>query len=351
MIKKLKHHPALGGYAFSRRFISMRIALLLIFISLVGGMTGFCLLEGYTILEGFYMSIITISTVGYTEVKPLTSSGQIFSSILIILNIGIFAYIFYTFSYYIIEGKLFERLYLKRVMKQIEKLENHIIVCGCGKHGQEIVDYFLHHGQDFVVIEHNPETIEQIQRSEQKILYIEGDATQDEILMLAGIQKAKGLISSLGDDTLNLYAVLTARQMSSKLNIISRAFSQKSESKLLLAGANHVIMPELIGGYFMAALVNKPKAVEFFSFITNEYDSDMGFEELDYEKVSKNFQDKSIRNMQLRQKTGVNIIGFKNQQGKYIVNPGPDTVLQSNTSFIILGSVDQLDRMREIIKE
>jgi voltage-gated potassium channel len=276
------------------------------------------------------------------EVRPLSPYGQLFTSFFIILNFGIFAYSLAVFSYYVINGEIFKKMHESLINRQIGQLKNHVIVCGYGRYGKEVSLNFLHHKMPFVVIENNLAVIEDIQKNDDKILYIRDDATHDEALQLAGVAKAKALIAALPDDSENLFIVLTARQMNPHLNIISRTNSPRSQRKLKLAGANHIVMPEQIGGFYMATLVSKPGATEFFSFITRESESDIEFEEIRFADLRPHYKGKSIRELHIRRQTGANIIGFKHPDGSYIVNPEPDTVLVEKSSFILLGTREQL---------
>jgi len=334
-------------YTIPATFLSVRVSLLILLLDLLLGIVAYKLIEGYSILDAVYMTIITLSTVGYTEVEPLSDSGQLFTSLFILLNIGIFAYIVSVFSYYIIQGEIFKNLHLNFVKSSIDSLQDHVIICGYGKYGREIAQHLEDQEVPFVVIDQNTELIESIRREEGKILYIGDDATQDEVLIRAGVKRANALISALPDDSDNVFTVLTARQLNPKVNIISRAKLPRSQKKLLLAGADHVVMPEQIGGFYMATLVSRPGAVEFFYFITNEYMSDIGFEEVRYEELPEDCKDLSIRELHLRRDTGATIIGFKHSDGRYDVNPSPDTVLGPNTSFIVLGSREQIEAVRE----
>lgn len=338
------------GYTIPSSFLSLSTAIFLLAGELVLAIGGFMLLEGYSLVDAFYMTIITISTVGYTEVRPLSADGRFFTSVLIMVNIGVFAYLLAVFSYYIIQGEIFKKMHLNLIKNSIDKLSDHVILCGFGKYGKEIASHFFEHNIDFVVIDNDPEEIEQIQKSEEKILYLHDDATHDEALIKAGIKKASAILSALPDDSDNVFIVLTARQLNPKIDIISRAMHPKSEKKLLMAGANHVVMPEQIGGFYMATLVSKPGAVEFFSFITNESKSDIGFEELHYQNLPSACQGQSIRNLAIRQQTGANIIGYVAPNGHYIVNPSPDVVLTPGSSFIVLGDRDQLIKLKSYIE-
>lgn len=334
------------GNALPSGFMSIRIAVASLLFVILLGISGYMSLGNYSFSEAFYMTIITISTVGYGETKPLDTGGQIFTAILILLNVGVFAYVLAVFSYYIVQGEIFRKMFVSMINNQIAELEDHVIVCGYGRYGREVAEHFFAHEQKFVVIEKNPDKIEMMRQSEEHILFVEADATTDEALLAAGIEKAGCFISALPDDAENVFTVLTARQLNSKLNIISRAIDGKSVAKLKLAGANHVITPEQIGGFYMAMLVSKPGAIEFFSFLTSKYEGDIGFEEISFEKLPEHLRNKAIRDLHLRQNSGANIISYRSTGGKYTVNPDPDTVLTPGTSFIVLGDRKQLKRMR-----
>lgn len=335
----------------SKQIISGRIAAFLFIFDMLLGVFGFMYLEGYNLVEAFYMVVITISTVGYTEVRPLSDTGHLFVSLYIILNVGLFAYLLSVFSYYIVNGELFKRMYENIMKKNIQKLNNHVIICGYGRYGKEMVQHFLLHKMQFVVIEQNLQVLEEIQMSDDRILYIHGDATADEALLDSRIHQAKALIAALPDDSENLFVVLTARQLNQKLNIISRANSQRSFKKLKLAGADHVIMPEQIGGFYMATLVSKPGATEFFSRITRENEADILFEEISFENAPADCKNKSIRDLHIRQQSGTNIIGYISPSGNFMVNPTPDTVLCPGSSFVVIGSNEQIDKLRLYLKK
>ena len=346
--KKSKYWPTF--YSLPSNFLNVRVALFLLFLDLALGIIGYISIENYDLADAFYMVVITISTVGYTEVQPLSDAGKLFSAFYIIVNVGLFAYFLAVFSYFVIQGKFYKNWHYSMIKKSINRLEDHIIVCGYGKYGQEIISHFEKHNLHFVVIDMNEEIIEDLQASQKKYLYINDDATHDEALLAANINKASALIAALGDDSDNLFVVLTARQLNPSLRIISRAVDPKSQKKMLLAGADRVIMPEQIGGFYMATLITKPDAVEFFSFITNEYQSDIGFDEISFDEVPDNCKNRSIKDLNIRSATGANIIGYKNDQNKYMVNPPPDTILEKGSSFIVLGNRQQLNALREYLE-
>lgn len=330
---------------FPGNILSLRLArILLVGITLIGTL-GFRLIEQYSWVDALYMTIITISTVGFGEVEPLSPAGKLFASIFVIINVGVFTYALAAFSYYIIEGKVFESMHEAQIRQTINKLSGHTIICGYGRYGQEIVQHLKKHDQDYVVVEIDEQKIERLLGEGEELLYLIGDATHDEVLEEAGIVRAGSLITALGDDTDNLFIVLSASQLNSHLRIISRAQEERTRTKLIRAGAHHVIMPEQIGGYYMATLINKPNAVEFFSFITNELSADIGFEEIRYEQLPQEFRGRPIRDLAIRSTTGVNIISYRLPSGHYQVNPGPETILIPGGSFIVLGNDRQLEQL------
>ncbi len=335
---------------YDTAFISIPLAAGLFFISLAIGTIFYHLHENYTVVDAFYMSVITFATVGFEEVHPLSKAGELFTAFYIILNIGIYAYALTAFSSFVIKGQLFKNLHLNQMDKKIATLRDHVILCGYGKYGEEIAHHFIGHKIDFVIIEINEAKMDRFKHNGEKLLYIIDDATHDEVLIKARITTAKALISALPDDADNLFTVISARQLNDSMTIISRASDPRSEHKLKKAGADHVIMPEIIGGYHIANLVTKPGAVEFFSFITNEYESDIGIEELSFEQMPDSCKNQSIKQLNIRERTGTNIIGLKTKQGKYIVNPSPELKIEPETSFIVLGSAEQLAKLKSYLQ-
>ena len=340
------------AYRVPSSFLNIRVAVTLLLTEVLAGIIGFMYLENFSFEEAWYMTIITISTVGYTEVRPLTSSGEIFATFLILANIGIFAYLLSAFSYYVIQGEFFKKWHLKLVKKQINKLKDHIIICGYGRHGKEVVEHFMIHNMPFVIIEESPDKIQDIQKSEKKLLYIEGDATHDDILREAGLEQARALVTSLPNDADNLLITFSARQLNPKIDIISRASDAGAEPKLMRAGANHVVLPEQIGGYFMATLVSKPGAIEFLSFVTNEKNTvDIAFEEIRCDDLPPVCHNMSIGELNIDPSTGTHIIGFIRADGEFIVNPKPTEKVRVGSSLITLGTREQLDKLKTYLNQ
>jgi voltage-gated potassium channel len=326
----------------------IQIALYLLFGIITVGILGFMFIAGYSLLDAFYMTVITLSTVGYGETRALEPSGRLFTAFLIIFNLGIFAYAISNITSFIVEGDF--KLLLKdyRVYEQIKKLENHVIICGLGRHGHEVMTELKMQGLPFVVIEKEEEKIEEL-RKEGDFLYVEGDGTHDEILEEAGIYKASALIATLGEDADNVFIVLSARQLNPKLRIISRAFNKKSEAKLYRAGADYVVLPERVGGFYMATMVQKPDVIEFMSLVSKMGSGQVMFEEFETSQLREEYQGKTIREMGIRGETGSNIIALHSREGNYIINPGPDTFVRVDMRLVVLGNRVQMDNFRKVM--
>lgn len=295
------------------------------------------------------MTIITIATVGFEEVHQLDNAGMVFTSFLIIFSFGLFVYVVTSFTRFLVEG-VFRNYYKdNKVKKRVQRLSDHIIVCGFGRNGRQAIVELKDHRKKFVIIESGKEMVDRI-RLETDYLYIEGDATQEEILEAAEIHKASALISALPNDADNLFVVLTARQMNPKLKIISRASEEKSDSKLKRAGADNVIMPDRIGGQRMAKLVIQPDVVEFLDYIVLQSSDDVNLEELSCETMASFFINKSIKELGVRNITGANIVGLK-KDGKYIFNPDPDVILSSDDQLFVLGDPEQLTKLKQLLEK
>lgn len=329
--------------------LDLKVALVLPFVMVVIGTIGFMVIESYTFVEALYMTVLTISTVGFGEVRPLSTGGRVFISIYMMVNIAVIAYALAAFSYYVIEGKLFEEMEKTWMQSRVDNLEGHTILCGFGKYGKEIARHLLLHEQKFVVIEQKDSKLDGEEFEDIDVPYVIGDATADETLIKAGISRAGGLITALSDDSDNLFIVLSAKDLNPTMQIVSRAHQERSRQKMKKAGASHVIMPEQIGGFYMATLISKPGAVEFFSYVTNELASDIGFEEVRYDQLPKSLQGKSIKQIDFRTNSGVNVIGHRLADGNYVVNPGPDAALSPGESFIMVGSQTQVLALRQLL--
>ncbi|MBP6511043.1 MAG: potassium channel protein [Bacteroidia bacterium] len=324
----------------------LRIAAIMTLGTIAFGVIGFMIIEGYSFSESFYTTIIILSTVGLGVVKTLSDGGRWFVSLLIIISIGIFAYGIAQITSYIMEGEVQRYLKLKKILKMIDKIQGHVIVCGYGRNGKQACKQLRSHNQHFVVIENSEKGIEDL-REDDEFLFIHGDATRDEILIEAGIEKACALITTLPSDAANVFVVLTARELRSDIKIISRASESSSEGKLRRAGADNVIMPDKIGGSHMATLVTRPDVLEFIDHITGKVN--IRLEEIMINKLKEVYQGKTIRELEVRNRTGANIIGFKTGEGEYIINPSPDTIMKPDSKLFVLGTSEEVEELTKIL--
>lgn len=324
----------------------IKVALSLLFITLFIGTVGYMVLSGDTFIDALYMTVITISTVGFGLIHPLTAPEKIFTIFLIILSVSLYGYIVKVMSENMANGAFFENLKLKKMQKKIDSLSGHTIVCGYGRNGQKAVTKLQNYDQKIVIVEREESLIKAIEKD--KILYVNGDATFDENLILAGVQNAGNLIVALPSDADNLFIVLTARQMNKGLTIISRASNESSYNKLKIAGANNVIMPDKLGGDHMASLVVVPGLIEFIDNLSIVGKSNINIEEVAVDKLYDTADIKTIRDLDLRQKTGCTVIGFKDIEGEYVVNPEADIELVPNSKVIVLGRPEQIQTLNSI---
>jgi voltage-gated potassium channel len=323
--------------------LAVRLVLGVLFV----GTVGYIVIEDYGWIDAFYMSVITVSTVGFGEVQALSWVGKLFTSCLIIFSIGTYAYAISAFTRYFGDYELLKKIKQKRVQKEIARLKNHVVVCGYGRNGKQASKTLAMHKKDFVVIESNQDLISVIKEDGFQHT-LEGDATSDITLKSANLENASALITALPSDALNLFVVLSARQMNKNLTIIARASSSQSVRKLRIAGADNVIMPDKLGGSHMATLVVTPDVVEFIEHISIGSDNNINLEEITFSEIPENYQYKTFREMNIRYQTGCTVIGFKTANGEYVINPSADTAVIPDSKFFVLGTPDQITKLNEV---
>ncbi len=332
-----------------RKFHTIQNAFILLFLIISIGIIGFMWIEHYNLIEAFYMTVITMSTVGFREIRDLSTIGMLFTSILIIISFGLFAYVISSLTRYILDGGF--RVYLKnkRVNKQLSKIENHVIVCGYGRNGRQAVRELLTHDENIVVIEKDEEISESVDYEIPRVTFITGDAIHDEVLEQAKVQKAKALITTLPNDANNLFVVLTARQLNPMMIIISRASDDNSDIKLKRAGATNVIMPDKIGGARMAKLVAQPDIIEFLDNLLIRSQEQVNIVEISCKDIDSCFINQTIAQMDIRNVSGANLIGIKTEKGEYIFNPAPDIKIMPDAKLFALGKPSQIERLKTIL--
>lgn len=320
----------------------LRIIITSITLILVFGTLGYILLEGWNVLDSFYMTIISITTVGYGEVHPLDEKGRIFTIFLILGGMSVLAYSVHYFGQTLIEGELRNLFGRRRLERKISLLKNHYIVCGYGRMGKIVTEELLKRKLRVVVIEKDKEVAEKLR--EEGVIFINDDATEEEVLLKANIQKARALIATLREDADNLYLTITARELNDNLFIVARSTDAKVEKKMLRAGANKVVSPYRLGGVRMANALIRPEAIEFIELAMEGFDIRM--EEI-FITPSSPFAGEKLRDSGIREKYGAIVVAIKRGEGNYIYNPGPDEKLLPGDIMIVIGKASMLD---EIIK-
>ncbi len=314
-------------------------------VVVIAGTVGYMTIEGMGLLDSLYMTIITVTTVGFMEVKPLDAEAKIFTVMLIISSVIIFSFALSVITEYILSRNSLQLLKKKKVKNQINSLSNHVIVCGFGRNGMQAAERLKAYKRPFIVIERDKEVIE---KHEDEVLFVEGDANEDNVLIEAGVERASYLIAALPDDAENLFVVLSARQLNKDLFIISRASKVTSQKKLELGGANKVIMPDKIGGDHMASLVVIPDLITFMDKLSMEGEHTTNLEEVAIEDFADQVDCNSLRDLDLRRKTGCTIIGYIEPNGKYIINPEADMPLMPKSKVIVLGRPEQIRKLNEM---
>jgi voltage-gated potassium channel len=319
-------------------------AIILLIILLFIGIIGFKFLNDYSWLDAMYMTVITITTVGFKEVGGNQDpASKIFTIFLILTSVVIVGYAIKVITEYILTKNSVEELKQKRMQKQIDSMSGHIIICGYGRNGKQAAKKLLEHNKKFVIVERGYDIVSQEQSEE--VPFVHGNANEDEILIRAGLSRASCIISALPSDADNLFVVLSARQLSSNIHIISRASQESTYAKLKLAGANNVILPDKIGGDHMASLVVVPDLLEFIDNLSIIGKSTINIEEIPIEKLYDSSEVKTIRELDLRKKTGCSVIGYKTPEGNYIVNPDSVQKLVPNSKVIVLGRPEQIQAL------
>lgn len=310
------------------------------------GTFGYMIIEGWSFLDSLYMTVITITTVGFNEVHTPTTGGRVFTIILAIGGVGAALFILTTFMEYLVEIRLGKTWRRRKMEQNISKLSDHLIICGFGRVGQEIARTFADEHTPFVVVESNAE--ETIKAEKAGYLYVWGDAADDIVLKKAGLEKARGLVSAVGDDAANTYIVLSARQQRSDMFIAARASGPSSESKLTMAGANRVISPYSIGARRMAMLALRPRVVEFIDMVTGPRKQDFQLESVEIADDSP-LAGRTVGDV--KKKTNVSVLAVTSRQGKLLANPSRDHQLDAGSRVIIIGTEAQMASLESVYEE
>lgn len=324
-----------------RLFSRLILPIAMLVLTILFGTAGYMAIESFSFLEALYMTVITISTVGFTEVRPLSESGRIFTIFLILVNLGLFTYFVTLLTRFFSDGE-FTKLYKQIKMENsIQQLQQHVIICGFGRNGKESAQILFNNKIPFVVLEEKNELETDLDFDVS--YFMKGDATKDEVLLKAGIKNARALITTLPVDADNLFVVLTAKQLNPNVKVISRASQDSSVKKLKIAGADNVIMPDKIGGAHMATLVILPDVVEMLSIMSTQSTDRFRVAEI---QSNKNI---SLGELDMWSKTNCTILGIKNPGNHYTINPDASYQINPGERLIVMGSDEQIEKAKKLL--
>ncbi len=319
------------------------VVLLILLLSV--GTIGYMAIEELSFMDSLYMTVITISTVGFGEVQALSGPGRLFTIGLIFSGLFIAAFAVTLVNSFVLEGE-FKFLMRRRLMEnKVAKLTDHYIICGAGQTGLHVVNQFKKRGVSYVVLESDKDKVEHIIDAGGSAIV--GDATTEEDLIKVGIERAKGIVCCLANDADNVFTVLTARGLKPDLLIVSRAIEDKADLKLLKAGANKVVSPNEIGGSRMAALMLRPAVVSFLDVITRAGEVVIDLEEIIINPGSK-LAGKTLADARIPEQTGLVVMAIKRITGKTEINPGSSFVLAELDSLIVLGKAEQVEKLQSL---
>ncbi len=320
-------------------FKKLKIGIGIIISIILIGIVGYRILEGWSLFDSFYMTVITISTTGFKELHPLSKSGMILTVFLIIFGVLAIAYTGGRGVQILFETQLLRR---RRMNKKLEQLSNHNIVCGYGRMGRQICESLYHHNEPFVVIDKNFEFFDKI--NEHDYIFIKGDATHDDVLLKAGIKKAKGLIAVIGSDPENVFATLAAKELNKNIFIVARAIEEGTKSKLKIAGADRIVMPYELGSSRMVQLLLRPAVSDFVEGVVRNKDVDISLEEIIVRENSK-LAGLTLAESPLRRELNIIVIAIDKSNKNFEYNPKSSTIIEAGDKLIAIGHADDLNKL------
>ena len=313
----------------------------------IAGTTGFALIEGWSLFDCLYMTVITITTVGFMEVHPLSPGGRLFTSFLALGGVFTMLYAATSVIRAVVSGEIGGTLGRQRMERKLAELTGHAIICGYGRMGRLICSEFSSLGMPYVIVDQQAGLLADFR--ETSGIPLIGDATDDHVLRKAGVDRAKVLVTVAASDAANLYITMSARLLSEKLFIVARSEESEAEPKLLRAGANRVVSPYVIGGQRMAMAVLRPNVMDFIELATRSDYLELQIEEVTIEPGSA-LAGRSLKDSRVRQDLGIIIVAIKKPDGKMVFNPPSEEVMQAGDLLITLGHRDQLERLEVLAR-
>ncbi len=323
--------------------------LALVAVLTISGTVAFLQFPGWSVSDALYMTIITLSAVGYQEVQPLTDQGRLITGFLLAGGLTTMGLWFAIITSAIVEMDLANVFRARKTMRKIKQLKDHIIVCGAGRTGLQVIRELVHAEVPYVVIEQDPDRAAQIRAMRDDMLVVEADATKDESLDEAHIWTARGLVAALQDEISNLFVCLSAKGLCPDLEVVARATDEEGISKLLKAGADHVISPTITGGSRMAAILLRPQVVSFLDVVTGGGELTLRLEQI-LVPVGSPLAGVTLAEARIRNRTGLIVIAIQHGEGAFIYNPGPDEEIRAEDYLIVLGGAEQIDSLQEIVR-
>jgi voltage-gated potassium channel len=335
-----------GPFSLSPNQVRLARAALLIVAIMAFGTLGYHLLEGWPLLDALYMTVISMTTVGYGETRQLSPSGRIFTMLLLIGSIGTGGYAVSTLASFVVEGEFQRVLRGRRMDRRISNLRDHFILCGSGPTGKYVAEELYKTKTPFVVIEQDPDAIDQLLHIGD-VLHLQGDATQDDTLLAAGIKRAKGLIAVLGEDRDNVFIVLGARSLNPHLRIVARVIDEENTEKLRKAGADEIVSANAIGGLRLASVMLRPTVVDFLDQMLRAPDHTLRVEQIEVDQVPA-LVGKNLKQIDVGRRTGLLVVALKPEKGGYRFNPGAETILHRGDVLIVIGTPEQIDKFKQM---
>lgn len=332
-----------------RNFFTVFFSLIIL---LILGMFGYALIEGWSWLDALYMTVIAFSTVGFQEVKSLGKYGRVFTMFIILFGLILLSMMSASVTSLLVRRELLPGFKKRKIKKIIASMEDHTILCGAGETGKTVIEEFIQARKPLVVIEKDEEILEELRELFPNLLIIEGDATKDEVLQEANVEKARGLITALHEDADNLFVVISARALNPRLTLVTRAVDAHTESKMYRAGATHVISPNITEGSRMAAMVLRPTVVSFLDVIMRDEEMSFRLEEITVPEGST-FHGKTLKEVEIPQRTGLIVIAMEKQteRGPAVhYNPQSTTMIHEKDKLIVLGDVERVDKLHKLLR-